>query len=154
MTDAPFTYARNARIGELLDLARDISPMETRGMAPGDVAALGGLFIALAARSRTYTARLGGRLCGVCFVEDFPDRRGMSVTKTRYLTEERRFAFARGIARLLRDLDRLEAAAGRCGVPMYMHTPEGDVRSKEWFIRAGCVETERGLLCPHNGKES
>ena len=63
-------------------------------------------------------------------------------------------AFARGIAGLLRELADAEERAGHGAKPMYMHVPEGDARSEEWFVRAGCRRTAHGLLCPGaEGKE-
>ena len=169
MSRTPFEYTRGATEAELRELAAEISPMETAGLrraepANQDTWATGNglsphnlaeLLVVLGRISRTYAVRIGGRLCGVCFVEEFDDRREMSFTKTRYLTEERRVTFARGIAGLLRDLAELEGGAGHGGKPMYMHVPEGDVRSEEWFVRAGCRRTERGLQCPGaEGKEA
>lgn len=149
MSGAGFQYSRNARAGELAELAREISPMEAAQLPPGlSGGALAAAFAALAAGTRTYTVRLGGRLCGVCFVEDLPDRRLMSFTKTRFLASERRVTFARGIGRLLRDLAAAEREAGRDARPMYMHVPEGDFRSMAWFARAGCVPEGGWLRCP------
>ena len=148
---AGFRYRRGATRGDLAELAREISPMETEGMDEGLRWTLEGLFMTLAARERTYTVRLDGRLAGVCFIADKADRREMAFTKTRYLTDERRVAFARGIPQLLRDLAEREREAGRDGKPMYMHVPEGDAKSEAWFVRAGCERTEKGLRCPEAG---
>lgn len=154
MRRIPFEYRRQAQTAEIVELVRNISPLETEGMEPCIRDSLGGALLAAAAKCRTYSVRLSGRLAGVCFVEDRPDRREMAFTKTRYLTEERKFTFARGIPQLLADLARYEADGGRDGKPMYMHVPDGDERGKAWFVRAGCVETEDGLLCPEAGKET
>ena len=146
MERMPFEYRRCARRAEIAELAREIAPMEVAGMKPREIASVGGMLMAAAAKCRTYVVRLGGRLCGICFVEDREDRREMAFTKTRHLVEDRKVAFARGIPQLLADLAAHEAEAGRDAKPMYMHAP--DARSREWFVRAGCAETERGLLCP------
>ncbi len=148
-----FAYSSPAKGAELLELAREVAPMELRGFPPGFSEALPGLLFQAAARSRTYVVRLSGRLAGICFVEDLGDRRQMSFTKTRYLVEERRIAFARGIAGLLADLAAEEARRGRDSSPMYMHVPDGDEKSKRWFVRAGCVESELGLRCPGANNE-
>ena len=150
----PFEYRAPALDREIVELVRDLSPRETEGLEPCVRDTLGGALIVASKKCRTYSVRLDGRLAGVCFVEDRPDRRVMAFTKTRFLTEERKVTFARGIPQLLDDLARGEAARRRGGKPMYMHVPEGDERSKAWFVRAGCVETEHGLLCPAQGKET
>ena len=150
----PFEYHAPALDREIVELVRDLSPLETEGLEPCVRDTLGGALIVASKKCRTYSVRLDGRLAGVCFVEDRPDRRVMAFTKTRFLTEERKVTFARGIPQLLDDLARGEAARRRDGKPMYMHVPEGDERSKAWFVRAGCVETEHGLLCPAQGKET
>lgn len=150
----PFEYRAPALEGEVAELARELSPLETEGMQPIDRETIGDALLRAAKECRTYSVRLDGRLCGVCFVEDRPYGREMAFTKTRFLTEERRTTFARGIPQLLEDLARGEAERGHGGKPMYMHAPEGDARSRAWFVRAGCVETERGLLCPEQGKEA
>ena len=149
-----FSYARNAQRSEIWELVRSISPMETEGLPPEVRDTLCASLIRAAAECRTYSAYLDGRLAGICFVRDLADRREMCFAKTRYLTEERKIAFALGVPRLLRDLAEMESMARRDAKPMYMHVPEGDTRSKEWFVRAGCTETEGGLLCPGGGKES
>ena len=144
-----FTYARGARVAEIKELYRDISPLETAHMTPEFAKGplLGALLFA-AAHSRTYAVRLDGRLAGICFIEDRDFGRLMSFTKTRYLTEERKVAFARGIPQLLKDLARAEKATGRDDKPMYMHVPDGDRKSEAWFVRSGCRRTAHGLMCP------
>lgn len=149
-----FTYRRNAREEELRELCREISPLETAGLSVRERRALPGLVLSAARKCRTYVVRIDSRLAGVCFVDDFADRREMAFTKTRYLTEERRLTFAKEIWRLLVDLARFEREAGRDAKPMYMHVPDGDERSAAWFVRAGCVLTERGLLCPQQERGS
>ena len=142
---SPFEYdipATREQIGELFD---GISPMETlpAGMERQD-------FVdAFMSADATYAVKTGGRLAGVAAVWDSSEHRTMCFTKTAYLTTERRITFARSIAALLSDLADEERRRGATG-PMYMHTPEGDERSKAWFVRAGCVETVSGLLCPDN----
>lgn len=149
-----FSYSAPARIAELQELAAAIAPMELRGCSEAFAQnVLPGLLLATAARSRTYAVRLDGRLAGICFIQDLGSRREMAFTKTRYLVEERKIAFARAIPQLLADLAREEARRRRDAKPMYMHTPEGDEKSKRWFVRAGCVETERGLRCPGANNE-
>ena len=106
---------------------------------------------------RRYAVYLDGRLAGVAFVHERTGRDGrayrdMCFTKTRYLAEERRITFARTIPQLMADLDRHERAAigdaEADAKPLYMHTPDGDGRSKAWFLKCGCVEDEHGLRCP------
>jgi hypothetical protein len=143
-----FKYGRCATIDDIRHLAENISPMEIAHLDPERRRTLRGELQYAAMNCRTYTVRLDGHLAGICFIRDLPDRREMAFTKTRYLTENRKITFARGITQLLNDLSGGETAAGRAGKPMYMHTPHGDSRSKEWFVKAGCVETENGLLCP------
>jgi len=148
----PFEYKAGATDAELAELARDVWPGELEGLDESLRDTLEDVFKAIARWARTYTVRLAGRLCGICFVFEKPDRREMSFTKTRHLAEERKYTFAVGIGQLLRDLAEREDADGHGGKPMYMHVPEGDDRSRDWFVRAGgCEETEWGLKCP--GKE-
>lgn len=153
-----WTYTIGATAEEIEELCRELSPMELGGDADGDVgrhvreAVLPEAMSAYAAKCRTYVARLDGRLAGICFVEDVGRRREMSFAKTRYLTEERKIAFARGIPALLAELAARERAAGCDREPMYMHVPEGDARSEAWFVRAGCVRTADGLRCPEAGE--
>ena len=149
MAKNPFSYEPGARALDLVELAAQISPLETAHLPAAMRSQLAGLFLEAAAKSsRTYTVRIDGRLAGICFVEDTPGGREMAFTKTRYLTHERRLTFARSIRQLFADLAKLEAVCGARPGPMYMHVPEGDARSKAWFLRAGCRETERGLECP------
>ena len=149
----PFEYSIGATEDDCRELARRISPMEIEALSGEEREMLPELLCSERRRCRTYTVRLGGRLAGICFVEDRDGRREMAFTKTRYLTEERRVAFARGIPQLVEDLQRAESDAGHGGKPMYMHVPEGDGRSKEWFLRCGFTETDKGLLCPGERKE-
>lgn len=158
MSAFPFEITTGASDADCEELAWHLSPLEfaAAGLPMDDLRVpdmLCRVFKSERAAARTYVARVDGELAGICFVYDFPDRREMSFAKTRYLTEQRKVAFARGIPQLLRELARREAQAG-CGAPaMYMHVPEGDDRSKEWFIRCGCAETDKGLLCPAAGEE-
>lgn len=146
---SPFAYeipATPERIGELFD---GISPLEALpdGMERQD-------FVdAFMSADATYAVTVDGRLAGVAAVWDSSGGRTMCFTKTSYLTKERRVTFARGIARLLSDLADAERRRGATG-PMYMHTPEGDEHSKAWFVMAGCVETESGLMCPDNERRA
>lgn len=139
-----YSFTTNAKVEELRELCDDVAEIEH---APED---LFGRLLAASSRLRTYVVRAPDRaLEGICFVDDLPDRREMAFTKTRHLVERRPIAFARSIPLLLDELARRERAAGRDAKPMYMHTPEGDEKSRRWFIRAGCVDAgERGLLCP------
>ena len=109
---------------------------------------------ACATADRSYVVWLDGRLAGICFVCDCGDRREMAFTKTRHLARERKIAFARNVGQLLADLAGAEneaaARRGAAETPLVFHAP--DARSRDWFVRAGCIITERGLECP-NGKE-
>ena len=160
MRRSPFSYMRGARVIDVLSLADDLSPLETEQVRArlGDEAArperIKGMLLHAAAVSRTYVAEIDRKLAGICFIRDVGGRREMAFTKTRYLTERRKITFARSVGALLRDLARLEAACGRDGAPMYMHTPEGDVASRDWFVRAGCVETPMGLRCPQDAGQT
>ena len=140
---SPFSYeipATRERVGELFD---DHSPLEELpdGMERQDF--IDGFMSADA----TYAVMIDGRLAGVAAVWDASEGRTMCFTKTSYLTSARRVTFARGIPQLLADLADAERRRGAAG-PMYMHTPDGDDRSRAWFARAGCEETDCGLLCP------
>lgn len=141
-----FGYSRNALAHEIEELARDIAPVETAALDDETRRTLLPRLMVAAVRCRTYVARLDGRLAGICFIEDLPDRREMAFAKTRYLAEKRRFAFARGLGQLLAALAALEAEAHADARPMYMHVPEGDGKSAAWFVRAGLKMTPRGLL--------
>lgn len=135
-----WSYRRGASLAELTAFWGEIAEMEHKERVGASA------WLDAVLRARVYQVRLDGRLAGMCFVHDLPDRREMAFTKTEWLVTERKIAFARGIPRLLRDL--AEHERGRDSKPMYMHVPEGDGRSAEWFVRAGCAMTDKGLLCP------
>lgn len=135
-----WSYKRGASIGELTAFWREIAEMERKETVGAST------WLAAVVRQRVYKVYLDGRLAGMCFVSDLPDRREMAFTKTEWLVTERPISFARGIPKLLSDL--AEHERGRDSKPMYMHVPEGDERSAAWFIRAGCTMTDMGLLCP------
>ena len=146
MRSSGWRYRRGAALGELTAFWKQIAAMEHKER----IGAAAWLEAVL--RTRVYQVYLDGRLAGMCFVADLPDRREMAFTKTEWLVTERKIAFARGIPHLLRDLADHER--GRDANPMYMHVPEGDERSEEWFVRAGCVRTELGLLCPQRKEQT
>ena len=135
-----WSYRRGASLGELTAFWDEIAEMEHKETV-GAAA-----WLAAVVRQRVYKVYLDGRLAGMCFVSDLPDRREMAFTKTEWLVTERPIAFARSIPALFAAL--AEHERGRDTKPMYMHVPEGDERSAAWFVRAGCKMTDRGLLCP------
>ena len=139
-TGPAWSYKRGATLGELTAFWGQIAAMERKERVGASA------WLAAVVHERVYQVFMCGRLAGMCFVADLPDRREMAFTKTEWLVSKHPIAFARAIPGLLRDLARLER--GRDGKPMYMHVPEGDDRSAAWFVRAGCRLTARGLLCP------
>lgn len=133
-------YKRGASLSELVAFWREIADIEHKERVRSSE------WLAVSMRARIYKVFLDERLAGMCFVHDLPDRREMAFTKTEWLVTCHPMVFARGIPQLLQDL--AEHERGRDSKPMYMHVPEGDERSAEWFVRAGCKLTDAGLLCP------
>lgn len=148
MLKNPYTYevgATDERIRELVDC---LSPIE---IAPEGLTAEMMIEYRDKKCAASYAVLIDGRLAGICFVEEYRNHREMCFAKTEYLTTSRKITFAKSIASLFADLNRYECRrmGGKDAFkPMYMHTPEGDERSKAWFVASGCQETRHGLKCP------
>lgn len=145
-TETPFAYRHPARSEDLDALWEDMSEQDRRDDTHG---VLSREFLSFATdRCRSYVLEADGRLAGICFVGDAQDRREMCFYKTRWLCERRPLAYARGVRWLLGVLARLEAEAGKDAKPMYFHAPDDGGRAAAFFVRAGCRQTDIGLLVP------
>lgn len=145
----PFTYEIPATADRLAELYDTLSPIETMpdGVTRDD-------FIAASlTASASYAVLIDGHLAGIALVKDFPDHREMGFAKSEYLTTSRRITFAKAIPLLFANINWAEAHRyGDNAViipPLYIHTPDGDDRSRDWFIRAGCTPAAYGLKVPN-----